>query len=70
MDNPYTFTRIAKAGAIITEMALTVVAGAYAGFWLDEIFDTATILLLTLTVSGLIGGMFRLTSSLKQFTNN
>lgn len=47
-------------------MALTVVAGVFAGGWLDGRFGTAPAFLITLSIGALVLGMWRLTTTLDQ----
>ena len=56
--------RLAGTSARVLEMALTVVAGVFAGGWLDDRFGTAPAFLITLSISALVFGMWRLTTTL------
>jgi F0F1-type ATP synthase assembly protein I len=56
--------RLAGASALVLEMALTVVAGVFAGGWLDGRFGTGPAFLITLSIGALVLGMWRLTTTL------
>jgi F0F1-type ATP synthase assembly protein I len=60
--------KVGQATAIVTEMAVTVVAGVYLGSYLDSRFGLSPALLLTLTLGALIIGMVRLTRSVEKLT--
>jgi len=58
------------ASAIVTEMSLLIVAGAFAGYWLDDNLGTSPFLLLLGIVGGLIVGMTRLLTTLNRLTGD
>lgn len=62
------FLKLGRASAVVTEMAVTVVAGVFIGSWLDTQLDLSPILLLTSTLGALIVGMVRLTRSVQKLT--
>jgi F0F1-type ATP synthase assembly protein I len=47
-------------------MAVTVVAGVFAGDWLDGRFGTGPVFLISLSISALVFGMWRLTTTLNR----
>ena len=64
------FLKLGRASAIVTEMAVTVVAGVFAGSWVDDSFHLSPVFLLTFTLGALIVGMVRLTRSVQKFSAN
>ena len=62
--------RMAAGMAISLEMAVTVVLGVIAGYWLDQRLGTSPLLLLTLSLGALVGGIFRIVSSLRRLEDN
>ena len=56
--------RLGRVSAQVLEMALTVVAGVYAGGWLDGRLGSEPAFLITLSISALVYGMWRLTTTL------
>lgn len=60
--------RVGRATGIVSEMAVTVILGVYLGSYLDERFDLSPVLLLTLTLSALTVGMFRLVRGVEKLT--
>ena len=69
LDRSFT-QKLGRATAIVTEMAATVVAGVFAGSWVDEQVGLSPLFLLTLTLGSLIVGMVRLTRSVQKLTAN
>ncbi len=57
--------KLGQATAIVTEMAVTVVSGVFAGSYADERLGSSPVLLLTLTLGALIVGMVRLSRSVQ-----
>lgn len=70
MLEPSFLKRLALITAVITEMAVLVVVGTVAGFWLDTRFDTSPLLLTGLSLAGLILGMVGLTRRLKRLSTS
>ena len=64
------FQKMGRATAIVTEMAVTVVGGVFAGSWVDGLVDLSPVFLLTFTLGALIVGMVRLTRSVQKLTAN
>lgn len=60
--------KVGRATAIVSEMAVTVVLGVYAGSFLDDRFALSPVLLLTFTLGALVVGMVRLTRSVEKLT--
>jgi ATP synthase protein I len=58
--------QVARASATVTEMAVTVVAGVFAGGWLDGRFGTGPVFLVLLSLGALVFGMWRLATSLNR----
>ena len=66
MLDPSFLKRLALITAVITEMAVLVVVGTIAGYWLDARLGTSPVLLMGLSMAGLIFGMVRLTRNLNR----
>jgi len=62
--------KLGRATAVITEMAVTVVAGVFAGSWIDDQLGLTPVFLLSITLGALIVGMVRLTRSVQKLTAN
>ena len=58
--------RLARASAVVLEMAVTVVLGVFAGDALDQYFATSPLFLISLSIAALIVGMWRLTTTLNR----
>ncbi|GBD24819.1 hypothetical protein HRbin30_00132 [bacterium HR30] len=64
--NPRTWARLAPLIAGGTELAVSVVAGVIAGYYLDRYLGSAPWLTLLFTLAGLAGGMSRLLWALRR----
>jgi len=60
--------KLGRATAVITEMAVTVVAGVFTGSWVDQKLDFTPVFLLSFTLGALIVGMVRLTRSVQKLS--
>ncbi len=65
MMNPRMVAKLAGAAAAVTELAITVAAGAAGGSYLDARLGSSPFLALILSLLALILGFIRLTRSLK-----
>lgn len=70
MIDPRVVKRMAAATVISMEMAVTVVLGVVAGYWLDQRLGTSPLLLLALALGALVGGSYRLVNSLGRIASN
>lgn len=66
--DPQTIRRYGRATAAVTELVISVIAGLYAGLWLDQRLSSSPWLLLCLTTLGLAGGIARLSQAMRGFT--
>ena len=62
------FLKLGRATAVVTEMAVTIVLGVYAGSYLDSRLGLSPVLLLSFTLGALIVGTVRLTRSVAKLT--
>ena len=53
-----TLRQALRAGALVTEMAIAVVAGLWFGSWLDSRFDSSPLFALGLTTASFFAGLF------------
>lgn len=66
MSNRKLQTQLMGASAMVTEMALFVLAAAFAGNWADEQLQTSPLLLILGIVGGFTLGMTRLLKTLQR----
>ena len=57
-------SKLVRASAMVTEMAVTVILGILAGGWLDSHFNTSPVLLFLLSLGAFILGMYRMLRAL------
>lgn len=57
---PESRSRLAGLSAMVLEMTVTVVVGAFAGGWLDRKLGTAPLMLTLASLAGFAAGMTRL----------
>lgn len=62
------FTKLGRATAVVTEMAVTVILGVYVGSYLDTWLGLSPVLLLSFTLGALVVGMIRLTKGVNKLT--
>ena len=57
---PDSLARLARASALVLQMAVSAIVGVGLGAWLDERFGTSPFLLLLLGAAGMAGGLFQI----------
>jgi len=66
MSNKKLQTQLLGASAMVMEMAVITLLGAFAGNWLDGQLHTSPLMLMLLLCGGLTFGMYRLLQRLHQ----
>lgn len=62
-------SQLAKAGkfaALGTEFGVTVVAGVFVGYYLDDWLGTSPLLMLVISLGAFAGSIYRMVASLKR----
>ncbi len=65
MLSPNTLKVMTRASAMVLEMGILVVGGAFFGDWLDELLGTSPLFLLCLSMAMLAAGIFRILRTLE-----
>ncbi|MBC8454902.1 MAG: AtpZ/AtpI family protein [Deltaproteobacteria bacterium] len=65
MLSPKALKVMARASAMVLEMGILVVVGAFSGNWLDGRLGTSPLFLLCLSMAMLVAGIFRILRTLE-----
>ena len=69
MLSPKALKVMARASAMVLEMGILVVVGAFSGNWLDGRLGTSPLFLLCLSMAMLVAGIFRILRTLEHDQN-
>jgi len=66
---PRRVSAIARGSAMVLEMGILVVGGAFVGSWLDDSLSTSPLFLLLLSIGMLVVGIYRIHRVIERIEN-